>query len=195
MGNKRRKKEKYTMVDYSMEDNKWNSRKTEIDEWYEANPDHIGIKVTTDGIFTIGDGQPQLRKKHWAAVGSMFAHLGKLSPVGSGRRSLMDSETKSRFEEYLLAYETDAQSIFDASGYVRTSSRLHGKSGGAFYRSMENGGGEYAAVMVGKERLFLNAAFNAHTNNKDKQYTWNGTYEDGFPNVLDNGPLGGDEEE
>ena len=184
------------MVDYSMDDDKWNGRKADIDEWYEANPDHIGIKVTTDGIFSIGDGQPQLRKKHWAAIGSMFAHLGKLSPVGSGRRSLMDSETKSRFEEYLLAYEADALAIFEGSGYVRTSARLHGMSGGAFYRNMEDGADEYAAAAVGKESLFLNAAYNAHSKNKDKQYTWDGTYtDDGFPNVLDNGPVGGSEEE
>ena len=183
------------MVDYSMDDEEWNARKGEIDEWYEANPDHIGIKVTTDGIFAIGEGQPQLRKKHWAAIGSMFAHLGKLSPVGSGRRSLMDSETKSRFEEYLLDYEADALSIFEASGYVRTSARLHGKSGGAFYRSMENGAEEYASTLVGKERLFLNAAFNAHANNKDKQYTWDGSYENDMPCVVDNGPVGGSDEE
>ena len=76
------------MVDYSMEDEKWNTRKGEIDEWYEANPDHIGIKVTTDGIFAIGEGQPQLRKKHWAAIGSMFAHLGWTQKRSQDLRSI-----------------------------------------------------------------------------------------------------------
>ena len=69
------------MVDYGMDNEEWNGRKADIDEWFEANPEYEGIRLTTDGIFGIGDGQPQLRKKHWAAICSMFAHLGEHSPV------------------------------------------------------------------------------------------------------------------
>ena len=70
------------MVDYSMGDEEWNTRKGELDEWYEANPDHMDHKVNTDGILTIGELQPQLRKMHWSAIASYFAWLGEHSPVG-----------------------------------------------------------------------------------------------------------------
>ena len=88
------------MVDYSMDDDEWNARKGEIEEWYDANPDHIGIKVRTDGLFAIGEGQPQLRKKHWAAIGSMFAHLGEDSPVDPESVILCDDDQSDEDNRY-----------------------------------------------------------------------------------------------
>ena len=88
------------MVDYGMDDDEWNARKGEIEEWYETNPDHIGIKVTTDGIFAIGDGQPQLRRRHWRAIGSMFAHLGEDSPVDPESVILCDDDQSDEDNRY-----------------------------------------------------------------------------------------------
>ena len=55
------------MVDYSMEDSVWNNKKEHVNEWFDANPEHEGRRVIVDGLFAIGDAQPDLRKRHWSS--------------------------------------------------------------------------------------------------------------------------------
>jgi hypothetical protein len=178
------------MVDYSMEDNIWSNKKAHIAEWFSANPEHEGRRVIVDGLFAIGDNQPDLRKRHWSSISGVFADLDN-SPIGGGRRSLMTVEIKSDFDKYLASFEANMSST--VYPLVCGTAKTHGKSGGVLYCTMEDGAGEYGGDMAKKERLFLSGAYNAYTtNNSDKRYFWDGSYTDGIPNVVDNG---GQEEE
>jgi hypothetical protein len=181
------------MVDYSMEDGIWSNKKEHIAEWFNANPEHEGRRVIVDGLFAIGDNQPDLRKRHWSSISGVFADLDN-SPIGGGRRSLMTTGVKSDFDKYLATYTDNMATVIYP--LVSGTAKTHGKSGGVFYRDMDDGASEYASDMTKKERLFLSGAYNAHTtNNAEKRYLWDGSYTNGYPNVTDNGDIGGQEEE
>ncbi len=176
------------MADYSMEDDAWNAKKADIDEWFEANPDHSSRKAITDGLFAIGDIQTEFRKRHWSAIAGVFSDLPN-SPIGRGRQSLMDVTEKSHLDNYLATYYDNMVTTY---GFVSLTARTHGKSGGVLYANMEDPSGTYATDQTKKERLFLNAAFNAaKSQNGEKRY-WMTFDESGYPVVTDNG---GQEEE
>jgi len=179
------------MVDYSMEDSVWSNKKEHIAEWFTANPEHEGRRVIVDGLFAIGDSQPDLRKRHWSSISGVFADLDN-SPIGGGRKSLMTTAVKSDFDKYLGTFRENMATV--VYPLVSGTAKTHGKSGGILYVTMDDGASEYADDMTKKERLFLNAAFNAYTtNNTEKRYFWDGSYnEDGYPVITDNG---GQEEE
>lgn len=173
------------MVDYSMEDTVWNNKKEHVNEWFGANPEHEGLRVIVDGLFAIGDAQPDLRKRHWSSISVVFAHLDN-SPIGGGRKSLMTTAVKSDFDKYLATYRDNMATV--VYPLVSGTAKTHGKSGGILYATMDDGASAYADDMSKKERLFLNAAFNAFTNSTDKRYYWDGSYtDDGYPVITDNG--------
>jgi len=171
------------MADYSMEDDAWNAKKADIDEWFEANPEHSSRKAITDGLFSIGDAQVEYRKRHWSAIAGVFSDLSN-SPIGRGRQSLMDVGEKSNLDKYLGEYY---ESMLEVYELVNLTARTHGKSGGILYANMENGADEYATDQTKKERQFLNAAFNAaKSQNAEKRY-WMTFDESGHPVVSDTG--------
>ena len=175
------------MADYSMDDDKWDEKKNDIAEWFDANPEHENRRVIVDGLFAIGDMQSDLRKRHWSSIAGVFADLAN-TPIGQGRKSLMDTATKSDFEKYLDSQATAyAEDVYPV---VSSTARTHGKSGGILYSDMEGDSAAlYADDCVKKERLFLNAAFNAHAQgSEDKRYFWDGSYDDGYPVVVDTAP-------
>ena len=183
------------MADYSMDDDKWEDKKNEIGEWFDANPEHENRRVIVDGLFAIGDMQPDLRKRHWSSIAGVFADLAN-TPIGQGRKSLMDTATKSDFEKYLDGKHTEyAETVYPV---VRATARTHGKSGGDLYENMEGDSPSiYADDCVKKDRLFLNAAFNANAQgSEDKRFHWDGSYNDmGEPNIVDTTPPQEDSEE
>jgi len=172
------------MVDYSMDDEKWNEKKNEIAAWFDANTEHESRRVIVDGLFSIGDNQADLRKRHWSSIAGVFADLSN-SPIGTGRKSLMTVAQKSDFEKYLTTYESNLADV--VYPLVSATAKTHGKSGGLLYRLMDDGGAsEFASDGTKKERLFLNGCFNAHaTENEDKRYFWDGSYDDGYPAITD----------
>ena len=173
------------MADYSMDDDAWNGKKADIDEWFEANPQHSDRKAITDGLFSIGDIQVDFRKRHWSAIAGVFSDLPN-SPIGRGRQSLMDVAEKSHLDRYLGEYFDNMVSIFPM---IALTARTHGKSGGILYADMENSAEEYATDQTKKERLFLNSAFNAgKSQNTEKRY-WMSFNDEGYPVVVDNGGL------
>jgi|TARA_R110001592_G_scaffold40119_13_gene131974 hypothetical protein len=179
------------MADYSMEDSNWNAKKADIDEWFEANPDHSSRKAITDGLFAIGDIQTDFRKRHWSAIAGVFSDLPN-SPIGRGRQSLMDVTDKSHLDTHLV-------NVYDAyCAFYRVASttlKTHGKSGGILYETMENGEDAYATEMTKKDRLFIMSAYNAcKSNDSDKRY-WASFDEEGALSIVDNGLIGGSEEE
>lgn len=166
-----------------MEDDAWNAKKADIDEWFEANPNHSERKAITDGLFSIGDIQVEYRKRHWSAIAGVFSDLPN-SPIGRGRQSLMDVTEKSHLDTYLGTYFDNMLQVYEL---VSLTARTHGKSGGILYATMDNGAEQYATDMTKKERLFLNSAFNAgKSQNADKRY-WMTFDETGYPVVVDNG--------
>ena len=171
------------MVDYSMDDNTWNTKKMVIDEWFDANPDMVGRKVITDGLFAIGDGQPDLRKKHWSSISGVFADLAN-SPIGGGRKSLMTTAIKSGFDMYKDSYYNFMYDVvYDT---VQGTAKTHGKSGGVLYRNMENGRAAFASEETKKEALSLSSWYNNFAQENDKRYRWDGTFtEEGYPAVYD----------
>ena len=180
------------MVDYSLDDNTWNAKKTLIDGWFEANQELVGLKVISDGLFTIGDIQSDLRKKHWTSISGIFAHLPN-SPIGGGRKSLMPVGVKSDFDTYKDTYYNKMLGVYDV---VQGTARTHGKSGGVLYRDMDDGRTEYAKEMTKSESLRLSSAYNAFAaNNMNKRYHWDGSFSnEGYPNMVDT-QSGGQEEE
>ena len=140
-----------------------------------------------DGLFAIGDMQSDLRKRHWSSIAGVFADLSN-SPIGQGRKSLMDTATKSDFDKYLDGQHTAyAEAVYPV---VSATAKTHGKSGGILYADMDGDSAIlYADDCVKKERLFLNAAYNAHAQgNEEKRYFWDGSYDDGSPVINDTAP-------
>lgn len=180
------------MVDYTIDDEKWNDKKDEVSAWFAANPDYASKQALVMGLLDLGDEEPDMRKRHWASIASVFATVPN-SPISKGRRSLMSGTEAGAFKGYLSQFRADAVSIFEGSRYLQATARTHGKSGGLLYLSMESPSEAYADDVTKKERLFLNAAFNAFKNgDTDKPYHWNGAYEDGYPSITH---IGGSEEE
>lgn len=179
------------MVDYFMDDDTWAGKKTLLNEWYAANPDYEDRKVISDGLFAIGDSQPDLRKRHWSSIGVLFADLPN-SPMGGGRKSLMPTGVKSDFDRYLAGlHDFFRDTVYpQVSGYARQ----HGKSGGNLYSGDADA---FATDEVKGVRLFLSGAYSAFAKSDDeKRYHWDGTYNEmGQPNVVDTMPFDGGEEE
>lgn len=171
------------MSDNSIEDKKWNSKKSDLEEWFSANPDQTDLAMMVRSMFTLGDANQSTRKRYWNSIVGVFTDVPN-SPIGQGRKSLMDITTKSDFDKYLdgLFYDN----CLNIYPLVRATSRTHGKSGGVLYHEMDDSAVAYATDETKKERLFLNAAFNAHSNGAtDKKYHWDGSYDDeGYPVVV-----------
>ena len=45
------------MADYFMDEETWESKKTLLNDWYEANPEYADRRAISDGLFKIGDLQ------------------------------------------------------------------------------------------------------------------------------------------
>jgi len=179
------------MADYSMEDNKWNANKADIDEWYEANPAHSSRKAITDGLFAIGDTQPDFRKRHWSAIAGVFADLPN-SPIGRGRQSLMDVTDKSHLDNHMATVESALGVFYDTNN---TTLKTHGKSGGVLYNTLENGREAYIKEYAKKDRLFIMSAYNAAKSEDSSKRYWASFDEEGTLSIVDNGVIGGSEEE
>ena len=59
----------------SDDDNSWNAKKEDIDEWFEINPEYLDRKVITDGLFSIDEKVTDSRKMIWASIIGVFADL------------------------------------------------------------------------------------------------------------------------
>ena len=179
------------MADNSMDDNKWNKKKDDLEEWFSVNPEHSDLQAMINGMFAMGDNKPASRGRYWTSIAGLFCDIPN-SPIGQGRKSLMTTAQKSDFERYLEEIvRANALTIY---GLTYATAKTHGKSGGYFYKDLEGGDGLYADDSVKKERTFLNGAFNAFFNNDTtKKYHWDGSYDDaGYPVVT---RLGAGEEE
>ena len=179
------------MADYSMDDNAWNAKKADIDEWFEANPDFSANKAITDGLFSIGDSQVEMRKRYWASIAGVFAGLPN-SPIGRGRQSLMDVTDKSHADTY-LATLGEAYGVLYDSAYAIL--RTHGKSGGNLYSTMDDGRSAFVKDMVTKAKLFINSGYNAGKSQNDDKRFWVSFDDGGSIVVVDNNASMGVEEE
>ena len=180
------------MVDYTIDEEKWTTKKDEVSAWFDANPDYASKRQLVEMLFTVGDEEPDMRKRHWASIASVFATVPN-SPISKGRRSLMDGTVLAEFKAYLNTVNAEAQAMFESNPCLAATARTHGKSGGLLYCDMDDPAESYAEDREKKERLFLNAAYNAfRAGDYDKAYHWDGTYSDGCPVIIHNG---GSEEE
>jgi len=178
------------MADYYMDDDTWESKKTLLNEWFSANPEYAERQAITNGLFAIGDIQPDFRKRHWGSIGVVFADVTN-SPMGGGRKSLMPTGIKSDFDKFLGNLEAFiASTVYpEMSGFARR----HGKSGGNLY---SGDAASYAKDEIKGIRLFLSSAYSAYAKSDEtKRYSWDGTYNDsGQPNVVDTMPHTEEEE-
>ena len=170
------------MSDTSIDDNKWESKKADLEEWFSVNPDQSDLAVMVRSMFGLGDANPKTRQRYWNSIVGVFTDVDN-SPIGQGRKSLMDIATKSDFDRYLtdIFYE-NALLVYPL---IRATVRTHGKSGGVFYYEMDDSAVAYATDATAKERLFLNSACNASAKGDvSKKYHWDGSYDDeGYPVV------------
>lgn len=177
------------MADYSMEDEKWNSRKTTCTDWFEANPQQAvedDREMLAKGFFRVGDNHPENRVKYWTAISSLFAGLSN-SPLGPGRSSNMTVGQKSQLDLFIEAYETSRVEAFNSDKHLSATAREHGKSGGEFYRLMTDGDTIYATAAGKKERSLMVKSFNAAFKGDDEAiYYWPTIlHEDGETQILD----------
>tara|TARA_Y100001951_G_C11233053_1_gene235797 strand:+ start:95 stop:790 length:696 start_codon:yes stop_codon:yes gene_type:complete len=195
------------MADYSMEDEKWQSRQETCIAWFEANPKQAiedDREMLAKGFFRVGDNHPENRVKYWTAISSLFAGLSN-SPLGPGRSSNMSVGQKSQLDLYIEAYEGNRVDAFNTDKHLNATAREHGKSGGEFYRLMteqqeqvdEDGITVIKTVLVGdtiyataagkKERSLLVKSFNAAFKGDDEAtYYWPTIlHEDGETQILD----------
>ena len=180
------------MADYSMDDEAWNAKKADIDEWFEANPDYSDRQQITNGLFAIGDIQTDFRKRHWSSIAGVFSELSN-SPIGRGRAYLMDVTDRSNLDNYCHTLGISAGDFYDVA---HATLKTHGKSGGLMYNTMEDGRSAYVDETVSKARTWLSKGINAQkANNADVRY-WVSFDSDGSPVVTDNGAstVGGEEE-
>ena len=151
------------MADYSMEDEKWQSRQETCIAWFEANPKQAiedDREMLAKGFFRVGNNHPENRVKYWTAISSLFAGLSN-SPLGPGRSSNMTVGQKSQLDLFIEAYETSRVEAFNSDKHLNATAREHGKSGGEFYRLMVDGDTIYATAAGKKVRSLLVKSFNA----------------------------------
>ena len=166
------------MADYSIDDDKWNDKKDRLYEWFDANPEHSDLRDIVEALLGIGDKQPMYRKKHWASVCSIFAHLEKNRPFSS--RRIMPLEVEKALNGYLSTLEAAYASFYEEYGWMLGMTlRPHGKTGRTHYES----GDEYAHDQMVKARHFLRNAYVAHVKGDETTYRWDGSFEEDSPDV------------
>ena len=177
------------MADYSMDDEKWTGRKETCIAWFEANPS-LAIEEDREalamGFFRVGDNRPENRVKYWSAICSLFAGLPN-SPVGPGRTSNMTVGQKSQLDTFIAKVVQYATDSFNENGYIYAMARTHGKSGGEFYRLMDDGDEIYGKYEGKKARAILVKAFNASFKGDEESRVYWPTilHDDGETQILD----------
>ena len=163
------------MVDYSIDDDKWNDKKKRVIDWFNDYPEHDNLLPIVEGLFSIGDGQPQLRKKHWAGVCSCFIHLPGVSPISSRQSLPLDIE--KAMNAYISGLEHDYADFYDSVPLGLTV-RPHGKTGNTHYENAE----DYAYTMARSARVFLMKAYRERESDT-ATYRWDGSFKNDTPEV------------
>ena len=180
------------MVDYTIDDDRWNEKKEEIGAWFDANPDYESKRQLVEMLFSLGDVEIGMRKRHWGSITSVFATVPN-SPIQKGRKSIMEGKVLATFKGYLNSFYAELVEIYEGSAYLQATERMHGKSGGHLYSTQEDPSAAYAEDGTKKVRTRLNAAYNAFRANDGTKEQWNGELVDGQPIFIE--PTTTEEEE
>ena len=161
-------------------DEQWTEKRAKIDAWFEVNPDYNDRKAATDLMFNMGQDMPNLRKRNWGTIATVFADLDPtLSPIQKGRKSLMTTEIRYAFDAYIASAKAAYQQDYENNEYL--AAFAHVPSG--FFNQEENPSLAYGQYMAKRTRTYLNSAFNAHAKqDTTAKVWWDGSYnDDGHP--------------
>ena len=157
-------------MDYSIDDDKWNEMKENIADWFKANPEYDDRRKVVDALVSIGDVDPENRKRHRQAIASMFYDISnapwpRRPPVWG---YVVDREVNDLLAELRVAY----MRLWEDNRAVRACIQPHSKSGSFFEDSKH-----FTDMIVAKARRTLLRAYKQRDG-----YSWDGSFDDdGMP--------------
>jgi hypothetical protein len=166
------------MADYSMEDEKWNKNKSKVQAYMETH-DLGDMAAVINWNLTQGDNDPINRKRFWSSITTLFGMLED-SPISRGRESNLPDEVQNLINTYCSTFAAAHRVLFATDLLFGELIRKHGKSGGGVYENAD----EYATGQSKSMRMKLTRYYRNHLKGITTEPSWDGTQNNGVPNIV-----------
>tara|TARA_B100000212_G_scaffold336908_2_gene310923 strand:+ start:1801 stop:2340 length:540 start_codon:yes stop_codon:yes gene_type:complete len=166
------------MADYTMDDDKWNSRVALI-ESHIKNNDVGDMEAPLMWNLKQGTEKPEYRKRYWNNITNMFATVDN-SPIIIGKRSSLPQAVQDSMEILCAEYATGQSALFASHPMYAQVLRARGIAGYTPYENAES----YAKAQVANLKTRLTGYYKNYTDKNAELIQWDGTLsKDGSPNL------------
>ena len=166
------------MADYTMDDDKWNSRVALI-ESHIKNNDVGDMEAPLMWNLKQGTDKPEYRKRYWNNITNMFATVDN-SPIIIGKRSSLPQAVLDSLEAICAEYAEGHTALFARHPLYGEVLRARGVAGYTAYADAES----YAKAQVANLKTRLTGYYKNYTNKNADMIQWDGTLsKDGSPNL------------
>ena len=150
-----------------MDENTWNMKKTQIEEWMSANDTATyPALAAVSGLLAAGSVSDEATKENlYAAIRNCFKGVDN-SPLRKGRGSNLPADIEAAINATLTALRTDLMTCWEASPSIQNCMVKHGRSGGGQFGS----GSDYADYNVKVARKRLVDGYKAAQEGKEADY-------------------------
>ena len=166
------------MADYTMDDDKWNSRVALI-ESHIKNNDVGDMEAPLMWNLKQGTDKPEYRKRYWNNITNMFATVDN-SPIIIGKRSSLPQAVQDSMEAICAEYAEGHTALFARHPLYGEVLRARGVAGYTPYADAES----YAKAQVSNLKTRLTGYYKNYTDKNADMIQWDGTLsKDGSPNL------------
>jgi len=150
-----------------MDENTWNMKKTQIEEWMSANDiAQYPALSAVSGLLTAGSVSDEATKENlYAAIRNCFKGVDN-SPLRKGRGSNLPADVEAAISAEVSALRTDLMTCWEASPSIQKNIMQHGRSGGGTFGS----GSDYADYHAKIVRKRLVDGYKAAQEGKEADY-------------------------
>jgi len=157
------------VADYSMDDDKWTSRKALVTNHMETN-DLGDAAAPIQYQLTQGDIQPEFRKRFWANITNMFATMEN-SPITIGPKSSLPQGVQDSIASICAVYATGLTALYASHPLFGETERMRGKANYAQFDDAESYGNQKSKNI----RSRFTGYYKAYTDNNATAIQWDGT--------------------
>jgi hypothetical protein len=167
-----------TMADYTMDDEKWNSRVALVTSHMEENDLGDATPVIQYNL-SQGTKQPEFRKRFWSNITNLFATMEN-SPITIGPKSSLPQVVQESIKTICAVYAEGHTVLFASHPLYGELERKRGKANYAQY----DDAGSYGEQKAKNVKTRLTAYYRNHVNNVADEISWDGTVnKNGMPSL------------
>ena len=150
-----------------MDDNTWNMKKANIEEWMAANETATyPALAAVEGLLAAGSvSDSETRENLYAAIRQCFKGVDN-TPLRKGRGSNLPADVDAAINATVSALRTDLLTCWEASPSIQNNIMQHGRSGGGTFGS----GSDYADYHAKIVRKRLVDGYKAAQEGKEADY-------------------------